>query len=72
VTRRLLRFFRSRDLITLKELPIKKVKTSSLISALASRNKADIDRYASSEVLDYMQAYYKVGIRLLKSCSLLS
>jgi hypothetical protein len=72
VTRRLSRFFGSRDLATLEELLIKKVKTSSLISALASRNEADMDRYASSEVLDCMQAYYKVGIRLLKSCSLLS
>lgn len=72
VTRRLSRFFGSRDLTTLEELPIKKVKTSSLISALTSRNEADMDRYASSEVLDCMQAYYKVGIRFLNSCSLLS
>jgi hypothetical protein len=72
VTRRLLRFFGSRDLTTLEELLIKKVKISSLISALTSRNEADMDRYASSEVLDCMQAYYKVEIRLLNSCSPLS
>jgi len=69
VTRRLSKFFGVRDLTTLEELPIKKVKTSSLISALASRKEADMDRYASSEVLDWMQAYYKVGIRLPNSCS---
>ena len=72
VTRRLSNFFGGRDLITLEELPIKKVKTSSLISALTSRNEADMDRYASSEVLDCMQAYYKVGIRLLNMGLLLS
>lgn len=65
VTRRLSKFFGGRDLKTLEELPIKKVKTSSLISALASRKEADMDRYASSEVLDCMQAYYKVRNRLL-------
>lgn len=65
VTRRLSTFFGYRDLRTLEELPIKMVKTSSLISALTSRNEADMDRYASSELLDCMRAYYKVGIQLL-------
>jgi hypothetical protein len=67
VARKLSNFFGGRDLTTLEELPIKKVKTSSLISALASRKEADMDRYASSEVLDCMQAYYKVRIRLPNS-----
>jgi hypothetical protein len=69
VTRRLSKFFGSRDLMTLEELPIKKVKTSSLISALTSRNEAEMDRYASSEVLDCMQAYYKVGISIAECIS---
>lgn len=72
VIRRLSKIFGSRDLTAFEELPTRKVKTSNLISALTSRNEADMDRYASSEVLDCMQAYYKVGIRSLISCSLLS
>jgi hypothetical protein len=50
VTRRLSKIFGSRDLTAFEELPARKVKTSSLISALTSRNEADMDRYASSEV----------------------
>ncbi|KAH8674416.1 P-loop containing nucleoside triphosphate hydrolase protein [Tricladium varicosporioides] len=65
VTRRLSKVFGGRDFTTLEELPIKKVKTSSLISALTSRNEADMDRYASSEVLDCTQAYYKVAMKLI-------
>jgi hypothetical protein len=64
LARKLSKFFGGQDLTTLEALPTKKVKTSSLISALASRKEADMDRYASSEVLDCMQAYYKVRIRL--------
>jgi hypothetical protein len=60
VARRLNKLFGQHDVTTLEELPSKKIKTASLISALASRNEADMDRYASSEVLDCMQAYYKV------------
>ena len=71
VARRLSQLFGNRDLTTIEELPSKKIKTSSLISALTSRNEADMDRYASSEVLDCMQAYYKVRLRLLNLCSLL-
>ena len=66
VAKRLSKFFESRNLTTFEELSIKKVKTSSLIFALASRNEADMNRYASSEVLDYIQAYYKIRIKLLK------
>ena len=41
---------------------MKKVKVSSLVGALTSRNEADMDRYACSEVLDCMEAYYKVSV----------
>ncbi len=54
VVRRLSQLFGGRDLTTIEELPPKKIKTSSLISALTSRNEADMDRYVSSEVLDCM------------------
>ncbi|CZT51083.1 related to vacuolar sorting protein VPS1, dynamin, and related proteins [Rhynchosporium secalis] len=63
VTRKLSKFFGGRDLSSLEELPIKKVKTSSLISALSSRKEADMEKYASSEILDCMQAYYKVALK---------
>ncbi|PVH72289.1 hypothetical protein DL98DRAFT_596138 [Cadophora sp. DSE1049] len=63
VTRELSKFFGGRDLSSLEELTIKKVKSSSLISAMSSRKEADMDRYASSEILDCMQAYYKVALK---------
>ena len=37
------------------------VKVSDLISALSSRNEADMDKYAASEILLCMEAYYKVS-----------
>ena len=39
-----------------------KVKVSDLVSALSSRNEADMDKYAASEILLCMEAYYKVSI----------
>ena len=62
IARKLSKFFRGQDLTTLKELLIKKVKTSSLISTLVSHKEADMDQYTSSEVLDCIQVYYKVLI----------
>jgi hypothetical protein len=59
ITRRLSKVF-GPDLTNLEHLPMKKVNPSRLISALTS-SEADMDRYASSEVLDCMQAYYKVS-----------
>lgn len=41
---------------------VKNVKIPSLLSALTSRTEADMDRYACSEILDCMEAYYKVSI----------
>lgn len=37
------------------------VKISDLISALSTRNVADMDKYAASEILLCMEAYYKVS-----------
>ncbi|MCJ1463058.1 hypothetical protein MMC07_001662 [Pseudocyphellaria aurata] len=34
-----------------------------LVSALSSRNEADMDRNACSEILDCMEAYYKVAMK---------
>jgi hypothetical protein len=68
VTRKLSKFLGGRDLSSLEELLIKKVKTSSLILALSACKEADMDRYASSEILDCMQAYYKVQISMGMSC----
>ena len=66
VGRRLSKLFGHHDIASLEELPTRKIRTTSLISALASRNEADMDRYASSEVLDCMQAYYKVRLQSLR------
>lgn len=35
-------------------------KMSEIVSALTSRNEADMDKYACSEILLCMEAYYKV------------
>lgn len=43
MTRKLLKFFKSRDLKTLKGILIKKVKTSSFVFALTSCNKVEMD-----------------------------
>lgn len=37
------------------------LKVSDLISALSSRTEADMDKYAASEILICMEAYYKVS-----------
>lgn len=52
-----LKIFAHQDITSLEELRSnRRIKTTSLISALSRRNEADMDRYASSEVLDSMQA----------------
>lgn len=61
VAHKLQAFFRAKEVNTLEDLRIKNVKIISLIKALATRNEADMDRYASSEILDCMEAFYKVG-----------
>ena len=37
--------------------------TGQLLKALNQRTEADMDRYACSEAVDCMEAYYKVGTR---------
>ncbi|KAI9736865.1 MAG: hypothetical protein M1818_005916 [Claussenomyces sp. TS43310] len=61
VARRLTGLYGTLDVTALDDLPSKKIKPSTLVSALATRNEADMDLYASSEVLDCMQGYYKAG-----------
>ena len=39
-----------------------KFKTTNLVTALSQRKEADMNRYASSEILDCMLAFYKVRI----------
>lgn len=62
IANRLQRFLGLRENATLEELNIKNVKKASLVSALAMRNEADMDRYACSEALDCMNAFYKVRL----------
>ena len=63
ISRRLLKFYSVPQITSLKELPTRKFKTSSLVTALSQRNEADMDRYISSGILDCMTAFYKVTPR---------
>ncbi|KAE8334823.1 hypothetical protein BDV24DRAFT_169817 [Aspergillus arachidicola] len=65
VTRKLQNFFNAKDVSTLEDLHVKKLKVSSLVEALARRNEADMDKYACSEILDCTEAFYKVAMKLL-------
>jgi len=60
IARRLNTFLGQKENATTEQINVKNVKTSNLVSALSSRNEADMDRYACSEILDCMEAYYKV------------
>jgi hypothetical protein len=62
LARRLSNFFHAQQATSLEELPNRKVKTANLVAALAQRNEADMDLYASSEILDCMLAFYKVRL----------
>lgn len=42
------------------EIFIKKSDAPNIVSALSTRTEADMDRYACMEILDCMEAYYKV------------
>ncbi len=63
VGRKLSTFLNANKVSDLEHLPQHRIKTSSLIAALSKSNEADMNRYASSELLDCMLAYYKVRIR---------
>lgn len=43
-----------------EEINLKNIKKKNLVSALSSRNGEDMSNYACSEILDCMEAYYKV------------
>ena len=61
IARRLRRFLGHEEDITLDSVSVRNAEMPSLLSALTSSTEADMDRYACSEVLDCMEAYYKVG-----------
>jgi hypothetical protein len=60
IANRLRRFLGHKD--DSQSVNVKNARMSSLLSALTSRTEADMDRYACSEILDCMEAYYKVNI----------
>ena len=43
-----------------EDVTLEDVRMSNVVSTLASRTEADMDRYACSEILDCMEAFYKV------------
>ncbi len=61
IARRLRRFLGHEEDTTLDSVSVKNAPMPSLLSALTSSTEADMDRYACSEILDCMEAYYKVG-----------
>lgn len=60
VERRLNIFFGQKENATTEQINVKTLQISKLVSALSSRTEADLDKYACSEILDCMEAYYKV------------
>jgi GTPase SAR1 family protein len=61
LTQKLRNFLHLRDGEVLEELNFTKLKKSSLISALSTKNEVDMDRYACGEAVDCMLAFYKVS-----------
>ena len=61
IARKLRRFLGHKEDYTVENVSVKNARMSSLLSALTSRTEGDMDRYACSEILDCMEAYYKVG-----------
>jgi hypothetical protein len=61
LTQKLRNFLHLRDGEVLDELNFTKLKKSSLISALSTKNEVDMDRYACGEAVDCMLAFYKVS-----------
>lgn len=69
VERRLRKFFGQKEDAAVESVKVKNAKMPGLLSALASSTEADMDRYACSEILDCMEAFYKVGYSRLQSQS---
>jgi len=61
IARKLRIFLGHKEDTTVDNVSVKKARMPSLLSALTSSTEADMDRYACSEILDCMEAYYKVG-----------
>ena len=61
IARRLRRFLGHEEDTTVDTVSFKNVEMPNFLSALTSSTEADMDRYACSEILDCMEAYYKVG-----------
>ena len=61
LTQKLRNFLHLRDGEVLEELSFTKLKKSSLISALSTKNEVDMDRYACGEAVDCMLAFYKAS-----------
>ncbi|MCJ1467777.1 hypothetical protein MMC07_006402 [Pseudocyphellaria aurata] len=62
--RRLNRFFGSSDASSANVRPLG-FNTGDLLNAITEPNEADMDRYACSEALDCMEAYYKVAMKVI-------
>lgn len=61
VSGRLSTLYGVKQITELEELPARRFKTTSLITALSRRNEADMNLFASAEILDCMMAFYKVS-----------
>lgn len=61
IARRLREFLGHKENSTVDSLSVKNARIPSLLSALTSKTEADMDRFACSEILDCMEAYYKVS-----------
>lgn len=61
IARKLKRFLGHKEDATVDNVSVKSMRIPSLLSALGSRTEGDMDRYACSEILDCMEAYYKVN-----------
>ena len=61
IARRLRSFLGHSSGTSVDNVSVKNAKMPNLLSALTSRTEADMDRYACSEILDCMEAYYKVN-----------
>ena len=61
IGRRLRTFLGQKEGVGLESVKVKNAKMPDLLSALASSTEADMDRFACSEILDCMEAFYKVS-----------
>ena len=60
IGRRLQKFLGRKESAAVEGVKVTNTKMPDLLSALASSTEADMDRYACSEILDCMEAFYKV------------